>query len=183
MFRFGEVEHALQTMHDVAPDKVKAFRSRLRNFRRAGLDLGAGAGPGPKPSISIGDAVRTALAVELGQFGNTPERCVEIVDSNIGQIRAAVLGSAQSKEHVLLYFYPLAWNELSNSAADGGDMSVSTFDWLPASKFADEVAGFARVGRLAIINLSDMIDHLVAGLCPAEKRAATLSDLRRWAEE
>jgi hypothetical protein len=183
--RFGEVEHALQGMHDVASVKASGFRARLRHLKRAGLRTGASA-PGRKANLAIGDAVMIALAVELGQIGNTPERSAEILHANLDQVRSAVAtanAAEQSASPIILYFFPESWADLSNGNVEGeADKAASTFGWTNAVDLAARLPGFFDAGssRIAMINLSDVLLHLVTALAPPERRAALRDEIAAW---
>jgi len=182
---FGEIERALQGLHEVAPSRGAAFRARLRYLQQK-VDIGLPrGGTGRRANFTFGHAVLFALALDLEQFGMPPER-IQLLFGTVGMdvevttLREAFYEVASrigtDKGPTLLWFVPEA---LSDSTRDPiFDTSAHTVEWgecIPQNYLA---AGSTR-SRLAIINLSVLVSSLMEQL--GGEPDAYVSALIAWA--
>lgn len=163
----------LAALHRISSDRRTAFQARLKNFYR--LDFPKDEGPGRGKFTSPGrgraavygpnEIVQHLFACELLQLGLTPERAVEVVESDGYQVIIAtalavdnlLAGKSDSKSDLLLCLDPLA---LANIMARKGieDPSSASLFYATGSALSDVMIGgkMAR-RRLAIINVTVML--------------------------
>lgn len=180
-FRFGEIELALRKIHHLPTAAAPSFRARLRNLKRAGLDLG-GSKPGRRANLTTGDALVMALAVELGQLGNSPERTVFLLRYSAEGVATAVQAALSGAEDTLLLYSPKAW-----STSDGYSPPVGALSSFPLGKLAEDAGAWllrmsSHERRLAVINFSAVFEKLVENLAPHSSEPL-LPDLQEWAAE
>lgn len=193
---FGQIERAMQDIHAVDAEKMTAFRARLRYLQQR-VDIGIPrGGVGRRANFTVGHALLFGLALELEQFGMTPEHVAEAIAAlgtgpEMGTLREAVYEAASraglDRPAVLLWFAPEALRDATRNVARAQrlnipDLALMTISWSEASQIP---AGFLSTQdgfqRLAIVNLSALIHCLVEALGgdPAEYSHALIA----WAND
>lgn len=185
---FGQIEAALSEMHFVESSRSSAFRARLRYLQqRVNLGIPRG-GTGRRPNFAVGHAFLFGLALELEQYGMTPETIAEMIEGNLTELREAVRTVASrhgsASEAVIIWFIPDA---LGSSIADGRSIAAATFAWCNASGLAEQIAPWllpaGPVARLAIVNLSALAGQIIDGLASGAEQAPFFAELAAWADE
>lgn len=76
MWKFGEVETALSSMHFRATEFRSPFRNRLRHLQRVGIPLDRRVGKGKQVDFSLDEVFQITLSLELTTFGFEPSSLV-----------------------------------------------------------------------------------------------------------
>lgn len=89
-FSFGQAEAVLAALHGIAGHKRVAFAGRLKFLQKNGLPIGERPGRGKAGAYSFSQLVQIAIAVELLQAGQTPQRASRMVAKNWSVIRDSI---------------------------------------------------------------------------------------------
>src|SRR5215469_8286170 len=80
-FRYGVIERALADVLRVRPEKMNAFRGRLRHLRNINCPKLPKTGSGQPVFITREQAIEILIALELGTLGVAPRYAVELAKS------------------------------------------------------------------------------------------------------
>lgn len=90
MMLYAEVEGALAKMHMCPPEKIGAFRGRLKHLQKLGM-VPASPGSGYRIVYSLEDISRWAFALELAELGVTPIFAKIIVDETWPDVQSHIV--------------------------------------------------------------------------------------------
>jgi hypothetical protein len=189
---FGQIERALTEMHSVEASRAKGFRARLRYLQQKvdiGLPRGGG---GRRANFTIGHAFLLALALELEQFGMSPERVAAVIGSlevsdEEGTLRYALYEAADrvgtDRPAILLWFVPESLSDATRAADHKYDLSAATCSWCEAGALPENLfEQSSAVWRIAVINLSGLIQGLAEHLGCGEP-TEYVDALMAWAND
>lgn len=181
---FGQIERALWRLHNVLPERVSAFRARLRYLQRADYGIPRSGG-GRKANFTIGHAVLFELGIELQQFGLTPTHVAELINTYRDELMAGLqlVCKTPGSEDVLLFFYPTALSFLEMPDGEEGSLAVRILQH--GSADGDLATRFLRgpeaLHRAAFINLAMIVEGLISKFATQSEEAAYYAELSAWA--
>lgn len=194
-YGFGQIEAALQKMQGVNQSKATAFRARLRYLQQK-VDIGMPrAGGGRRANFEIQHAVLFAVAIELEQYGMTPEKIASAfnfqgMDKKMQKLRTAIANAAKNPgtgaNAIILWFAPNSLSEATSDSQDG-DLATVTFNWTRMSEVERMALVRMSLGsepafrRFAAFNLSAVVADVVALLAADTSIEACLAQLHDWA--
>jgi hypothetical protein len=110
-FRYGDVEAAIRSLHNVPPGRVGTFRARVRNFQRVGL-VPSSPGRGIKIEYELADAWKWAVSFALVQCGLPPEAIKSVLGAAGRRLTIAFAGAGHPAEDQIFWLRPefLSWH-------------------------------------------------------------------------
>lgn len=170
ILRFGHIEDVLAAIHAVGPPGRAAFRAKLKNLPRVGLDLPSQRA-GRTANYHPADLFKFSFATQLLEFGLMPAQATTIVGACwpafVGQLfRArgdASAGKAQMRRYLVSEPSGMTYEPFFFRAAESGCLQAGT--------------------RAAIIDVSALLQQIEASIEPAGiDRAAWDAAMDREAE-
>ncbi len=191
---FAAVEGMLAQLHSISDDKRVAFQGRLKALLKSGLLPHVHQGRGRAASYTPFDTVRFALALELTQLGLTPERAVKVLLNNWYPAAMAVQmathwlsGEGEDPTGMFLYFDPAALSDLMTVLPDRDeDYASATFFYGGIGVVHEILDRWSRdvgVRRLALINVTTLLEGISGQLRDARSQSAFVTELREEAGE
>lgn len=187
-FAYNEVSRLLSTFHSIGDAHASKFNARLKNFQRLGFPEGVNTGKGQRARYGTGEVLLLNLALELTQLGLTPERAVNVLLENAYVVLPAVRIAAEwlaAREQTSMYLYldPSALSPLGVGGTSD-DQASDTFFYAGWPDLRARLERKHAPRRLAIINLSSVLDGLIEGLQRMElgTRDEFLKSLLAWAD-
>lgn len=197
--KFGALEAALASRHEIASSKRTKFQARLRKLQTLGVPKGIGSGRGVAAHYGTAQIVETAIALELTELGLAPERLKKVIESSELEIAQAFYQSAGSLLqfpdvqawddphekllHMFIYFDPNSLRALTDQEADEWDWASASMWRNGAADLRDYIVSLTQsTSRLALINITVLLGDL-ASIFPDQQRAAFLEEVREWAQQ
>jgi len=151
-FKYGRLECAIASLHNIPSSAMKTFKSRLKHFARIGL-VPSSPGKGQKIAYSIGDAIKWALCFELAECGLPPEQVKTVIEFFLSDMAFSFQGPVQKEDLIfVLQGNFLEWHLSEDGAKWGeGETNCGTVN---VSKVCDMVFQQARLPRVLLINLT-----------------------------
>jgi hypothetical protein len=156
-FKYGQIEAAIASMHNVPPEAMATFRSRVKHFQRIGL-VPSSPGKGQKIKYKLADAALWALCFEFTEFGLAPEQVKTIIKIGGDAVTKAMLDFVPTED----WFFATEGDLFEQHISNKPHTVWGTF---PASKIRDLFFSSGRyVPRLMIVNLTHMRRQLSTAL-------------------
>jgi hypothetical protein len=185
-YGFADVEAALAQVHHIADPKRSAFANRLKHLQRLGFPEGVNTGRGRAATYLPEHVFLIAVALQLNEFGITPERAIKLISNSMGRIADGVMQAIDPD--------PLAVDRpiyCHVPAAHLEDLSIEKpSDWSlgchPAQRTIDTIIDASKrpnmVFRLAVFSLSGLLIWLPDLLSPHDEHARRqfLISMREW---
>ncbi len=86
----GELEAALASLHDVAPDRRHAFQARIKHLQKLGFPPGTNTGKGKRAAYDLEAIAKLVGAFELMQFGLMPTAAARLIETNWPFLKVSV---------------------------------------------------------------------------------------------
>ncbi len=154
-YRYGEVEQALVEQFRVAPDRLGAFRARIRHFRTLGVPSVEKVGSGSKGEYSRLHVVQLSLALRLGEMGVAPRMAAAI--ALLRWVREAL--DAIDQFGSTIFVVHVVSNPFTSDSTDDDD---------GYTQFAYGSAALLRkieeIGDAIVVDLSRLVKRLSAAL-------------------
>lgn len=187
---FAQVDGALARIHSIRPDKRAAFTARLQHLQKMRFPAGTNTGRGRRATYGVSHVLLLSLAIELGQFGLTPERSKGLIEANERIVRAAFALAVEAQDAdreangpAVISFDPNVLQSLVSPVED--DLWLrGSFNWGRLSEATQYFADRARSGmsRLAIFSVSDLLLDLADQLAATDgERTAFFDAVAEWA--
>lgn len=114
-FTFAQVEQALAQHHMIASERRSAFANRIKHLQKQGFPPGTNTGRGRAASYQVQHLFLLGVALELAQFGYTPERSIRLISNNYLPLCEGVVDVVQffNDFTIFLNFPANALSELS----------------------------------------------------------------------
>jgi hypothetical protein len=186
-FRYGVIEKALADVLRVEPERMNAFRGRLRHLRNINCPHLPRTGSGQPVFITREQAIEILIALELGTLGLAPRHAVEhakfyaeeIGDTQQDRVSRGECLIVKPKQEFSSNdpaLTDLLFPESAVGRVDAGAMT-SLQPVTPSL-----IKGLLAVGTFAVVNIARSVDLLDRALDHAstETRAQMSDDERRY---
>lgn len=183
---YGEVEAALAEMHRIPDEKRVAFKARLKHFQRLGFPKGANTGTGKRVAYTLGMTLHLAVATDLVQLGNTPER---IANKIIGEdsstfARGFSRAFTEISESGDDLYYLFSTSTITIGDVTHDRLRSITCRISEISPEAESGAFLNAVTRAGMVNLSKILQQIIDYI--QREKVATIdqisADMHEWAE-
>lgn len=153
-FKYGQVEGAIASLHNVAPAAMGTFKSRLKHFQRIGV-VPSSPGKGQKLRYKVADAITWALCFEFTELGLPPEQTRDLLRLCVRELFRPFEGPVQNEDLIfVLHGNFLEWRLKPQGALKGE--GATSFGTIPVSRVADRVFQSGRLPRVIMINLTHL---------------------------
>lgn len=187
-FSLSEVEQALAKLHRIAPDKRSNFAGRLKHYQRNGFPPGTNTGRGRAAAYRPEHLFMMGMALELNQFGASPERAMRQVLSNVTNMAETVKAVTRSRyiqalPNIMCVVPAMALAELAE-----GDSWEEDMMFMPSKELgsvARRIGTAAGPVRIAAMSLTGLLDRLCGAVMKTEEldeRYEFFLGLIRWAK-
>lgn len=186
-FSFAQVEHTLALTHQIRHESRSAFAHRLKHLQRLGFPAGINTGRGRAATYSVGHLFQWALALELFQFGLTPERAVNVLQQNMDTVLKATFIAVSWRESGLdegpmcLWFDPTVLLPMMEQEEE--DQASNSFFFGGWAIVKETFGGLWDTQRIALINLSKLLLNVTTEMVSELKLGSEteiLIRLRHW---
>lgn len=186
-YGFSEIEAVLALLHDIASEKRSAFVGRLKYLQKQGFLPNANTGRGKAASYQAEDAMLLGLALQLCEFGLSPDKAVNVIKRSFGYIAEGVLQATAPNPYEakspLLCFPPTSNLEdlHASKESDYGLHFLFLDDWLEGMKISDkDPATLVRYGFFSFTGLLAFLPAMMRRR-DFEHQKEFWANLRRWA--
>lgn len=186
-YGFAEIEAGLAIIHDIASEKRTAFVGRLKYLQKQGFLPNANTGRGKAASYQAEDAMLLGLALQLCEFGLSPDKAVNVIKRSMGYIAEGVLQATVPNPYEarsrLLCFSPTSnLEELhASQESDYGLHFLFLDDWLEGMRIPDkDPAMLIRYGFFSFTGLLVFLPAMMRRR-DFDHEKEFWADLRRWA--
>lgn len=147
-FGFAQVSGALAAIHDVAPERVTAFQSRLKHYQKQGFPIGTKTGRGRAAEYTVEHALKLALILECNEMGLSPDRARYVVSLNLYRAKMALRMAADSlidgKPYpTFIYFDPSGLDDLK--APGESDAADDTFHYAGLGQLMENIQAWGKL--------------------------------------
>ncbi|API58752.1 hypothetical protein BSL82_05000 [Tardibacter chloracetimidivorans] len=160
---YRQVEGLLAELHGIREEGRLALQARVRHFQRYGWPGGTNTGRGRAATYDFGAVLGLCLGFELLQIGLTPERAVDVLRENWGYVRQAT-ALAMRTDGIFIYCDPAALENLGKTILGEENSASDTFFFAGAGILREKLEQPQHIRRLAIINLSLILQLMKAHL-------------------
>jgi len=181
LYGFSEVEAAIAVLHDVPAERRSAFSHRLKHLQRLGFPKGINTGRGKAATYLPEHVFQMAVAVELLQFGFTPDPAARTVTANLDYLALGVVQHDlnRGRERIICGFRAEGLFDRSSQET----AIISRLECEPTSRTIAPLGEWfnetEEVNRVALFSLSSLIAKLDKSL-PSEPGRFE-EQLKAWA--
>jgi len=154
-FKYGQLEVAIASLHNVPAKALGTFKSRLKHFQRIGL-VPASPGKGQKIAYRVGDAITWALCFELAELGLPPEQIRMLIRAHGQALYYSFQGPLPDEDQILVIEGNfLGWHLNAEGEEPTGEGKTS-FGTIPISQVAEWVFQTAKLPRVLLLNVTHL---------------------------
>lgn len=188
---FSDLLNAFAELHCVADNKRPAFIARLQHMQKMKFPPGTNAGRGRAAKYRAEHALLVAIALELNQFGLTPDKATKIIYRSLGFLCEGILETLDPTpihlaSEIVCFVPPRNLDDLSAGAVTDFGLTCQSFaEWLKNSKEEiDPQKNLGRTWRTSFFSFSSLLYVLPELIRRDDPQHAIefWEALRQWAE-
>ena len=126
---FSQASYITAMVAGVHPERGETFRSRMKQWQKAGFPAGTRVGTGVKAEYGATQVLQLVMLVKLLRVGLTPDRAQKLILATWPRIKAgfceAVICMANAEDH--LHYFLIQLDALSDLTTEGGSDHMHTF--------------------------------------------------------